>query len=126
MPSSVCWQFVLLSCFPVMACRHEIAAEDADAQSRSRRSLFIYCWHPYFASMLCCLAVQAATDAACELVDEEARRCSVNQVDVRVEARGKANDDADAQHQRSVAAVNGDLCVGKTLCERSVRRSARS
>lgn len=54
-------------------------------------------------------AVQAAADAPGELVDKEARCGGINQVDGRVKPGGKAHDDADAQHQRGVAAVDGDL-----------------
>ena len=54
-------------------------------------------------------AVQATTYAAGQLVDEEARRGSVDEVHTRVQACRESHDDAHAQHQRCIAAVNGDL-----------------
>ena len=66
-------------------------------------------------------AVQAAADTPGELVDEEARCGGINQVDGRVKPGGKAHDDADAQHERGVAAVDGDLWPSSHVYEQESR-----
>ena len=70
--------------------------------------------------------VEAASDAAGEVVDEKGGRGGVDEVEGRVERGGKAHDDADAHHQRRVAAVDDHLVLARQLqCTLQHLRRAR-
>lgn len=61
------------------------------------------------------LGVQPANNAATDIVDEEGRCGSVQQVELGVQGGGKTHNDAHADDKGCIAAVNADFMVSSQL-----------